>query len=168
MGKEFAEDNSREDRRLSRTPTWKAWIPAAVWLGIIALESSNLGSSDNTSRILYPLLHFLTGMNPDRFEVWHHIIRKTGHFVGYAILSWLLFRAWRATLPSLNAAWSMRWARTAFLMTALVATLDEWHQSFNPARTGRWQDVVLDSSAGLTMQVLIWLLLRKREQRLSS
>ena len=53
-------------------------------------------------------------------------------------------------------------------MTALVATLDEWHQSFNPARTGRWQDVVLDSSAGLTMQVLIWLLLRKREQRLSS
>ena len=27
------------------------------------------------------------------------IIRKTGHFVGYFTLSWLLFRSWRDTFP---------------------------------------------------------------------
>lgn len=136
-------------------------------MGVITLESTNLGSSDNTSRYLYPLLHFLTGMGPLRFERWHHIIRKTGHFVGYFTLSLLLFRAWRATLPFATVwAWSMRWARISFFMTALVASLDEWHQSFLPSRTGRWQDVVLDSSAALVAQIIIWMLLRRRRRPL--
>jgi VanZ family protein len=43
-----------------------------------------------------------------------------------------------------------------------VASLDEWHQSFLPSRTGRWQDVVLDSSAALVAQIIIWMLLRRR------
>jgi VanZ family protein len=38
-----------------------------------------------------------------------------------------------------------------------VASLDEWHQSFIPSRTGRWQDVVLDTSAGIATQILILL-----------
>jgi VanZ family protein len=45
----------------------------------------------------------------------------------------------------------------AILGTALVASLDEWHQSFIPSRTGRWQDVVLDSCAGIAAQILIFL-----------
>jgi VanZ family protein len=138
-------------------------------MGVITLESTNLGSSENTSRFLYPLLHFLTGMGPARFEVWHHIIRKTGHFVGYFTLSLLLFRAWRATLPFGTVwAWSMRWARISFFMTALVASLDEWHQSFLPSRTGRWQDVVLDSSAALVAQIIIWMLLCRRRSTAAS
>ena len=136
-----------------------------IWLGVIALESTNFGGADNTSRILYPLLHFLFKVDLQHFAVWHHHIRKTGHFVGYAILSWLAFRAWRATLPVGGmAAWSLRWAVLAFFMTALVASLDEWHQSFLPSRTGRWQDVVLDSSAGLALQVFLWIVLRRRQQ----
>jgi VanZ family protein len=132
-------------------------------MGIITLESTNLGSSDNTSRILYPLLHFLTGMDHIRFEVWHTLIRKTGHFVGYFTLSLLLYRAWRATLPFASVwKWAMQWARISFFMTALVATLDEWHQSYLPLRTGRWQDVVLDSAAALAAQILIWVFLRRR------
>jgi VanZ family protein len=47
-------------------------------------------------------------------------------------------------------------------MTALVASLDEWHQTYLPSRTGRWQDVVLDSSAALVAQVLIWMVLSQR------
>lgn len=152
-----------------RTQAWKAWIPAAAWLGIIAVESTNIGSSEHTVGLLYPLFHFLFGLDFARVEIWNHILRKTGHFVGYAILSWLLFRAWRATLPVLDtAAWSMRWARTAFFMTALVAALDEWHQSFNPARTGRWQDVALDSSAALAAQILIWMFFRRQRPSAAS
>jgi VanZ family protein len=147
----------------TRIHPWKEWIPALFWLGVIALESTNWGSAENTSRVLYPLLHFLLGLDPSRFLVWHHIIRKTGHFVGYFTLSLLLFRAWRATLPFASPfAWSPQWARISFFMTALVASLDEWHQTYLPSRTGRWQDVVLDSSAALVAQVLIWMFLSKR------
>ena len=136
----------------------KAWIAAILWLVLIAIESSALLSAHNTSRILYPLLHFLFGMDWEHFEIWHFYIRKSGHVVGYAILSILLFRAWRATLPAMGAVkWTGRWATIAILGTILVASLDEWHQSFIPSRTGRWQDVVLDTCAGIAAQALIFL-----------
>jgi VanZ family protein len=136
----------------------KAWIAAILWLIVIAIESSALLSAHNTGRILYPLLHFLFGLDWARFDYWHFYMRKGGHVVGYAILSILLFRAWRATLPALtNVKWTPRWATIAVLGTAIVASLDEWHQSFIPSRTGRWQDVVLDTCAGIGAQVLLLL-----------
>jgi VanZ family protein len=49
-------------------------------------------------------------------------------------------------------------------MTAFVASLDEWHQTFIPSRTGRWQDVVLDTCAGIAAQLLIFLLLKSRQR----
>jgi len=146
----------------------KAWIAAVLWLILIAIESSALLSAHNTSRILYPLLHFLFGMDWDHFEVWHFFIRKSGHVVGYAVLSALLFRAWRATLPTMSdVKWTPRWATIAILGTALVASLDEWHQSFIPSRTGRWQDVVLDTCAGLGAQLLILVWTRRKKSSLN-
>jgi VanZ family protein len=135
----------------------KAWIAAILWLILIAIESSALLSARNTSRILYPVLHYLFGLDWDRFEVWHFYIRKSGHVIGYGTLSILLFRAWRATLPALdNVNWTFRWANIAILGTALVASLDEWHQSFIPSRTGTVRDVVLDTCAGVAAQVLVF------------
>jgi VanZ family protein len=134
-----------------------AWIAATLWLIVIAIESSALLSATNTSRILFPLLHFIFRLDWAHFETWHFYIRKTGHVIGYAILSILLFRAWRATLPAMSyAKWTPRWANIAMIGTAIVATLDEWHQSFIPSRTGRWQDVVLDTSAGIAAQILVF------------
>jgi VanZ family protein len=145
-----------------RSP-WKEWLPAAIWLGIIALESTGIASASNTGRLLFPLFHFLTGVSYERFAPWNHLFRKIGHFVGYGLLTFLLFRAWRVTLPGVSAfGWRWRWARTSFLMTALVASLDELHQSYLPMRTGRWQDAVLDSSAALCVQIVIWMALRPR------
>jgi VanZ family protein len=147
----------------------KAWIAAILWLIVIAIESSALLSAHYTSRILYPLLHFLFGLDWERFHYWHFYIRKTGHVIGYAILSILFFRAWRATLPAMdNSKWTLRWATIALLGTVLVASLDEWHQSFLPSRTGRWQDVVLDASAGLAAQILIFLWWKSRGKHRSS
>jgi VanZ family protein len=136
----------------------KAWIAAGLWLIVIAIESTAMLSAYHTSRILYPIFHYLFGMDYPHFAVWHFYIRKGGHVVGYAILSILLFRAWRATLPGLkNAFWKLRWSMIAILGTLIVASLDEWHQSFIPSRTGRWQDVVLDTCAGIAAQILIFL-----------
>jgi VanZ family protein len=127
---------------------------------LIAIESTDMLSAEHTSRFLYPLLHFLMGMDLARFAVVHHYIRKVGHFVGYFTLSFFLFRAWRATLHLPWAPrWALRWAAIAFTMSALVASLDEWHQTFIPSRTGLFSDVLLDASAALTAQVLIFLFL---------
>lgn len=105
-------------------------------------------------------------INTLAFLEWHHYLRKAGHVFGYAMLSYLLFRAWRATLPRVSAAlWSLSWASIAFFMTALVASLDEWHQTFIPSRTGTIHDVLLDSTAALGAQILIWIFLRNRRRR---
>ena len=138
----------------------KTWVAALLWIGLIAIESTDWLSAEHTSRILYPLLHFLIGLDPAGFAVVHHYIRKCGHFVGYFTLSFFLFRAWRATLRLPWAPrWALRWAAIAFFMSALVASLDEWHQTFIPSRTGTISDVMLDSIAALTAQVLIFLYL---------
>ena len=142
----------------------KAWIAAILWLVVITIESTSYLSGQNTSRILYPVLHFLFGISYAHFEPWHHLLRKTGHVIGYGLLSFFLFRAWRETLAVVaQPSWSFRWAGIAVLGTALVACLDEWHQSYLPSRTGRWQDVVLDSLAAIAAQILLYLFLRKRD-----
>jgi VanZ family protein len=144
------------------------WLPSAIWLAVIATESTNLGSSDHTGQILYPIFRFLFEMDPARFAVWHAVLRKTGHFVGYFTLSVLLFRSWRASFPRLSTRWCLQWGTLAFLGTALVATLDEWHQSFLPSRTGTIRDVILDSSAGLVAQVVLFVILQTQSLRTKS
>jgi VanZ family protein len=155
-----------------RHPVLKAWIAAILWLIVIAVESTNLASSNNTSRILYPLLHFLFRMDLAHFEHLHFYIRKGGHVFGYGLLSILLFRAWRETLPVLNGArWTLRWATLAVLGTAVIASLDEWHQSFIPSRTGTPRDVLLDTCAGIAAQILLliyYAAARKSTERVTS
>jgi VanZ family protein len=147
-----------------RKQTLKAWIAAGLWLVLIAIESTPYLSSANTSRILYPILHFLFTMDAPRFAIWHHYLRKAGHFVGYFTLSVLLFRAWRDTWPS-NSVWMLRWAAVAFLMSAFVGSMDEWHQTFLPSRTGLVSDAILDSFAALVAQIVIFLFVQLRRSR---
>ena len=133
----------------------KVWIAAGLWMVLIALESTALMSAANTSRILFPILHFLFGITWAQFQPWHHLIRKTGHVLIYFMLSVLLFRAWKVTLR-LPSEWAVRWAGIAWCMSAFVASMDEWHQSFLPSRTGVFSDVVLDSTAALAAQIAIF------------
>jgi VanZ family protein len=142
----------------------KVWLPSVIWLAIITLESTNIGSSEHTARFLYPIFAFLFGLDPARFAIWHAMMRKAGHFVGYFILSVLLFRSWRATFPRLSTRWCLQWAAVAFLSTALVASFDEWHQSFLPSRTGTFRDVVLDSSAAVVAQMVLFITLKARSR----
>jgi len=47
-----------------------------------------------------------------------------------------------------------------------VATLDEYHQSFLPSRTGAFRDVILDTSAGLVAQIVLFAILRAKRFRI--
>lgn len=143
---------------------WREWTAAILWLILIAIESTPWLSAQNTAHALYQLLvSFFGPVSASGVSVANAVLRKVGHVVGYGILSWLLFRAWRATLGSYRAvAWALPWSVIAFFMTAAVASLDEWHQTFLPSRTGALHDVILDSASALAVQILLFLILRKR------
>jgi len=143
----------------------KVWLPSAAWLAVITVESTNLGSIEHTGHILFPIFQFLFHLDPARFAVWHMLLRKAGHVVGYFILSVLLFRSWRATFPRLSTRWCFEWATVALLSTVLVASLDEWHQSFLPSRTGTVRDVILDTAAALLAQIALFVILRTESSR---
>lgn len=157
MSVSFQQNSSVDDQTKSaRNELLKTWIAAILWLIVIAIESTKYLSSANTSRILYPIVHYLFGVSWENFEPWNHVIRKTGHVVGYGILCILLFRAFRASFEHVRK-WTVQLAAMAVVGTAIVASLDEWHQTFLPSRTGRWQDAVLDTSAAVGAQVVIYL-----------
>jgi VanZ family protein len=150
-------------KKLTRGQFFFTWLPTLLWLCVIAIESTDWLSSHHTSRILYPLFHWLFGITPEQFAPFHAVLRKAGHVVGYGLLSVLAFRSWRGSAPAPRPVWSFAWARNALLLTAATASLDEWHQTFIPSRTGTIWDVLLDTAAGLAAQILIYLLIRSRE-----
>lgn len=148
----------------SRPNLVRAWWPAAVWVGLIALESTDSFSSEHTSSILYSLLTHLFGhIDYYKFLVFHHYLRKTGHVVGYGMLGLLLLRGWRATFGHAQALlW--RTSLLSWLGTAFVASMDEWHQSYIPSRTGTWRDAVLDSVAGFVFLLVAYSRLRRSDE----
>jgi VanZ family protein len=129
-----------------------------VWIGLIAVESTDFFSAQNTGTMLYSVLTRLFGqINLHDFLIFHHYLRKSGHVLGYGMLSLLLLRGWRATFHQVRI-WVWPAALLAWVGTALVASLDEWHQSFIPSRTANPRDVLLDSAAGLFFLLIahIW------------
>ncbi len=117
-------------------------------------------SASNTSRIIAPLFKWLfPGITEAQLLFVHFAVRKTAHFVEYAVLALL---AARAFLPSTHARLRRNWFVAALALVALVATLDEYNQSFNAARTGTFWDSLIDLSGGATALVGLSLWRRKR------
>jgi VanZ family protein len=138
------------------------WLPAALGVCGIALESTDMFSSQHTGNFLYALFSAAFGyIDPARFEIIHHLIRKAGHFVGYGTLSFLFFRALRNTVTtSPPCLWF-----SSVALTVLIASLDEWHQTYLPSRTGSLHDVLLDTLGAILVQtvVLITMIAHRRQ-----
>ncbi|HKN20277.1 MAG TPA: VanZ family protein [Terracidiphilus sp.] len=135
-----------------------AWWPVAVGIAIIAAESTPAFGSDRTSHPLRWLVQLLFGqLSDETWDLLHHLLRKSGHFLGYGALGLVWLRAWRMTLPD---ARFFSHAGLALLGTALVASWDEWHQTFLPNRTGSLYDVLLDCCGAGAMIGMAWLYLR--------
>ncbi len=153
------------------------------WLGVIRAESTDAASSANTGTLLYKVISTLAPhVEPSFVELLNAVLRKTGHFLGYAILSALVLLALRNTNRDrlrdvLRRPWGIyrrdywraEWALLGILLTVVTAAFDEIHQTFIPSRTGRWQDVVLDSCGAVVIQVFLylWSARRLRQRRVA-
>jgi hypothetical protein len=141
-----------------------------LWLAVIACESTSVFTGGHTvvwARRLLAL--FSDHVTWAQAAFANNVLRKTGHFVGYATLSWFAFRGWTETFAyrrerfllragrpiTHERRWHLRAAAFAILCTIVVAGLDEFHQTFIPGRTGVFHDVILDSMGGIFAQILL-------------
>jgi VanZ family protein len=144
------------------------WGPALVWAAVISTFSTGLFTSENTSRVIVPILHWLfpQALPSTLFEI-HHLIRKCAHFVEYFILSLLILRGIRGEKHEIH----LQWALIAILIVAAYASLDELHQAFVPGRTAAVTDVLLDTTGGVAAQIVAALFVlcsRTRDRRRES
>ncbi len=105
----------------------KYWLPIIVWLVVIFLFSS---------------LPDLKSNLPSLFDF---ILRKAAHIFEYAVLGFLLFRAFH--LGQSHPA--KKTFVFSFLLSALYAASDEWHQTFILNRSGEIKDIFIDSFGAL-------------------
>ncbi len=140
-----------------------AWLPVAVGIGVIMLESTEWFGANHTSHPLRWLWEALFGLVSNaRWELIHHLIRKSGHFFGYGAIGLAWLRAWWMSLPHSHF---LEDAFLALMGTCLVASLDELHQSYLPNRTGTPWDVLLDCLGALTLQLAVYIYMRLRKPK---
>jgi hypothetical protein len=133
-------------------PLVKYWLPVLFWMTFIFVGSTDLMSAEHTSRFIGPVLRwFAPEIGEGTIALVQLVVRKCAHLSEYAILAALLYRAFRQGSDRLWRA-----AALAFLVAAICASLDEFHQSFIASRTGSSWDVMIDcvgASIGLALCV---------------
>lgn len=108
------------------------WGPALVIMAVIFVASATPGED-------------LPNGGPFDF-----LLRKGGHFLGYALLG----AAYRRGLTWRRGP-ALRDLEVAILMALLYAASDEIHQRFTPGRTPAVSDVLLDG-AGAAVGAAVW------------
>ena len=144
------------DTNLRRRKWLTAYAPLAIWIVVILGLGSSLGSINETSRFVRPLLEFLfPNALPETLTYVHGYIRKFAHFAEYGVLGFLAFRVF------VNSQRSGIIATLILVLT--VAATDEVKQSFDPTRTSSPWDVLIDLTGGAVgaFLSLVWLKSRK-------
>ncbi len=135
---------------------------------VFAVESTSYLGADHTSAPLRRVVEAILGYDVCvHWDLIHHLIRKTGHFIGYGLFSLVCFRGFWITLQSVTLR-LMRQLQShglAILATFLVASADEFHQSFLPNRTGQFSDVLLDCCGAVALGLALFLIMHAVEGR---
>ena len=91
-------------------------------------------------------------MPEETLQIYHGYIRKFAHFAEYSALAFFASRAfWSSSIEIFRRYWFI----FAFGLVVCIASIDEYNQSFNSARTGSIYDVLLDCLGGLTAILLL-------------
>lgn len=144
----------------------RAWAALLAWIGLIGWLSSDRFSDEVTASWLMatPGVAAL-GLPPAAVDAANLILRKSAHFVEYAVLTMLAYRAFGATASRLHRH---RQLLGALLLALVCAGLDEWHQATTVTRTGSARDVALDGAGALAGALAGGLYLYRRSARASA
>jgi VanZ family protein len=124
-------------------------------MAVMFVFSTDTFAAEHTGEVLWPVIRALAPpVTYQQYTLLHVLTRKAAHLTEYGILAGLLLRAFRAGAAR---AWHWRWATLSFVLVALHAGLDEYHQTYTQSRTGAMSDSVLDMAGGLLALALLWL-----------
>ena len=138
-----------QQRRGSRF--WR-YSPIIGWMILIFIASTNTLAAGNTSLLIRPLLLWLfPDISEEKLGIAHFIVRKSAHFIEYAVLGYLAARAFST---SSSETLRRRYFPFALLLVAIYSLTDEFHQSFVPSRTGSIYDSLIDTAGGLTVLIV--------------
>jgi hypothetical protein len=132
------------------------WLFVAFMMLATFLFGTDLFSSENTGPIVRWVLSwfFPQGADVKLLGGGEGVVRKTAHFLEYALLAFL----WWLALRGDSKEWKWRWIVMAWTVTTLWAAVDELQQGFlSSKRTGSPWDVLIDGSGALTAMVLVCL-----------
>jgi VanZ family protein len=146
----------------------RTWLPVLACAMVFAVESTSYLGADRTSAPLQRIVEAIFGYDVCvHWNLIHHLIRKTGHFMGYGIFFLICFRGFWITLQSaaFRLPRQLRAHGLAILATFLVASADEFHQSFLPNRCGQFNDVLLDCCGAMALGLALFLVMQAVELR---
>jgi VanZ family protein len=145
------------------------WLPLVAWMGIVFLFSSDGFSVPRTSRFLGPFFRWiLPDASAETVAACIFAVRKLAHAWEYGVLALLAWRALGRRGIDGFRPWIWGRAGRAWLIAAVYAASDEWHQSFVPSRGAAVGDVMIDSTgaaAALLLLALVARMLRGRGPR---
>ena len=128
----------------------------------VFIGSTDLMSAEHTSRFIGPFLRWVApDISTTTVESIQLLVRKCAHLAEYAILAALLYRAFRYGQDNFWRA-----ATLAFVAATFYASLDEFHQSFVPSRTGTPWDVGIDSLGAVAGLVIYRIVSGRRRSKI--
>jgi VanZ family protein len=138
------------------------WGPVLVVAAVISTASTKSFGSEQTSRVIIPILRWLLPHAQGKtLEFLHHLIRKGAHLFEYSIFSALVWRAFRGG----RDGWRWSWAAWTILVVSGFALLDEFHQIFVPGRGASVYDSMLDTCGGAAALAVVWIIVRLRKNK---
>lgn len=131
-----------------------------VWISFIFYMSTKPGDeSAKTSLKIVDVIVKELRLSETQAHTTHFMVRKAAHFTEYFILSLLVtFTYSEFYNKKLNLSFIL-------LVCILVATCDEYLQSFIDGRGSQVRDVLIDFSGGLT-QLLIFVFIKARSTKI--
>lgn len=127
------------------------WVLIIGWMSLIFVMSNEPATiSDDKSKFVIYIFNLL-GISLNSFfgELANFAVRKAAHFSEYMILF----------LLSYNVLKNYVTVRDAYILGLLIVAgyscTDEIHQLFIPGRSGKFQDVLIDTSGGIFGMVIL-------------
>ena len=136
------------------------WMAVIFWFSDQNAEKSSKMSMNVVTRFIISHYEGYDSLDTDekieKAEKIEYFVRKTAHYLEYCFLGLLYGSILIAYGRDEKYRHKYLWL---FLMTGffvcLYASTDEIHQLFVPGRSGRIQDVLLDTAGGLTAGLIL-------------
>lgn len=128
------------------------WVLAIAWMILIFVMSDEPAtiSDDKSKLVIYVLDTLGISLNSFFGELANFVVRKTAHFSEYMIFFLLSYNVLKNYFSFRNAC------ILGILLVFIYACTDEIHQLFVSGRSGRVQDVLIDTSGGIFGMVILY------------